>query len=121
MPYLFSWMTRLGLKNFKAVNQQPRRYLADTTGWIARANAVQQNSFEGLPLFLVAVMMAEYLVVMRWAIVVLGSAYIVFRLAYGICYLANWASLRSIFWLLATSCPVILLYLCMDAYRFAGM
>ena len=37
--------------------------LAKTTGLAARANAVQQNSFERLPLFIAALLMAEYMVV----------------------------------------------------------
>ena len=42
-------------------------------------------------------------------ITTLGIAYIVLRIIYGICYLANWATLRSIIWTLSMLCPVCLL------------
>ncbi len=55
----------------------------------ARANAVQQNSFESLPLFIAAVLMAEYMVIPQVVVMMFGIAYIVLRIIYGICYLAN--------------------------------
>ncbi|MEK5794894.1 MAPEG family protein, partial [Acinetobacter nosocomialis] len=73
---------------FKAKdNQNPREFLAKSTGIAARANAAQQNSFESLPLFISAILMAEYMVVPEKVIMTLGWAYIVCRVIYGICYL----------------------------------
>ena len=77
----------------------------------ARANAAQQNSFESLPLFIAAILMAEYMVVPQTVIMTFGIAYIVLRIIYGICYLANWATLRSIIWILSLLCPICLLLL----------
>lgn len=97
---------------FKAKdNQHPRDFLAKTTGLAARANAAQQNSFESLPLFIAAILMAEYMVISQTVIMTFGMAYIVLRILYGICYLANWATLRSIVWLLSLLCPILLLVL----------
>lgn len=90
-------------------NQNPRDFLANTKGIAARANAVQQNSFESLPLFLTAILMAEYMVVPEYFILRLGWAYIILRVIYGICYLSNWATLRSIVWFLSLLCPIFLL------------
>ncbi|WP_051127810.1 MAPEG family protein, partial [Acinetobacter junii] len=81
---------------------------AKTTGLAARANAVQQNSFESLPLFIAAILMAEYMVVPEKFIMTLGWAYIVCRVIYGICYLANLATLRSIIWFFSLLCPILL-------------
>ena len=92
-------------------NQNPRAFLDQTTGLAARANAAQQNSFEGLPLFIAAILIAEYMVIPQFIVMTFGTAYIVLRILYGICYLANWATLRSVIWLLSVLCPITLLLL----------
>ncbi|EEB5978416.1 hypothetical protein GKG53_22735, partial [Salmonella enterica] len=63
LPYAFTVIAKF-TGGFQPVdNQNPRDFLANTKGIAARANAVQQNSFESLPLFLTAILMAEYMVV----------------------------------------------------------
>ena len=111
LPYVFAMIAKK-TAGFKAKdNQHPRDFLAKTTGLAARANAAQQNSFESLPLFIAAILMAEYMVISQTVIMTCGMAYIVLRILYGICYLANWATLRSIVWLLSLLCPILLLVL----------
>ena len=111
LPYVFAMIAKK-TAGFKAKdNQHPRDFLAKTTGLAARANAAQQNSFESLPLFIAAIIMAEYMVISQTVIMTFGMAYIVLRILYGICYLANWATLRSIVWLLSLLCPILLLVL----------
>lgn len=111
LPYVFAMIAKK-TAGFKAKdNQHPRDFLAKTTGLAARANAAQQNSFESLPLFIAAILMAEYMVISQTVIMTFGMAYIVLRILYGICYLANWATLRSIVWLLSLLCPILLLVL----------
>ena len=111
LPYVFTIIAKKAA-GFKARdNQNPREFLGKITGLAARAHAVQQNSFESLPLFIAAILMAEYMVVQQTVIMTFGMAYIVFRMMYGICYLANWATLRSIVWLLSLLCPICLLIL----------
>ena len=112
LPYVFTMFAKkleaLRLKD----NQNPRDFfLEQSTGVAKRANAVQQNSFESLPLFVAAVLMAEYLVMPQSLIMTFGIGYLIFRVLYGICYLANWATLRSIMWLLSMLCPIALLLL----------
>ncbi len=116
LPYVFSTIARISSGYQAKQHGNLRDYLAQSTGLAARANAVQQNSFEGLPLFLTAVLVADYLVVPATYIIILGIAYLVLRVIYGICYLANWSNMRSIIWLLATLCPVALLVLCIKLY-----
>jgi uncharacterized MAPEG superfamily protein len=58
-----------------------------------------------------AILMAEYMVVSQHLIMMLGIAYIVLRIIYGICYLANISALRTIIWALSLACPIILLLL----------
>lgn len=108
LPYVFTLIAK-SKGGFQAKdNQNPREFLAKTTGLSARANAVQQNSFESLPLFIAAILMAEYMVVPERFILTLGWAYIIFRVIYGICYLANLATLRSIIWFFSLLCPILL-------------
>ena len=111
LPYVFTMIAKKA-GGFKAKdNQNPRDFLEQSTGVAKRANAVQQNSFESLPLFIAAILMAEYMVISQTVIMTFGMAYIVLRILYGICYLANWATLRSIVWLLSLLCPILLLVL----------
>ncbi|KHN68281.1 hypothetical protein AV645_15445 [Acinetobacter calcoaceticus] len=109
LPYAFTAIAKFTGGFQPADNQNPRAFFAKTTGLAARANAVQQNSFESLPLFLTAILMAEYMVVPEYFILRLGWAYIILRVIYGICYLSNWATLRSIVWFLSILCPIFLL------------
>jgi len=109
LPYVFTIIAKVAGGFTFADNQNPREFLAKTTGFAARANAVQQNSFESLPLFIAAILMAEYMVIPQHLIMMLGIAYIVLRIIYGICYLANISTLRSIIWFLSMACPVLLL------------
>lgn len=111
LPYIFTIIAKK-TAGFRAKdNQNPREFLAKSTGLASRAHAVQQNSFESLPLFIAAVLMAEYLVIPQSLVMTFGIAYLFFRVVYGICYLANWATLRSIVWLLSMLCPITLLVL----------
>ena len=111
LPYVFTILAKVTGGFKPRDNQNPRDFLAKTTGLAARANAVQQNSFESLPLFIAAVLMAEYMVVPQVIIMKLGIAYIVLRIIYGICYLLNLATLRSSIWFLSMACPIYLLIL----------
>ena len=111
LPYVFTLIAK-SKGGFQAKdNQNPRDFLEQSTGVAKRAHAVQQNSFESLPLFIAAVLMAEYLVMPQSLIMTFGIGYLIFRVLYGICYLANWATLRSIMWLLSMLCPIALLLL----------
>ena len=111
LPYAFAWIAKLSGGFSLKDNQHPREFLAHLTGLPARAHAVQLNSFESLPLFLASVLLAEYLVVPTAITFNLSVAYLVLRLLYGVAYLANWATLRSILWLLSMACPILLLLL----------
>ncbi|MEN8357391.1 MAPEG family protein [Acinetobacter towneri] len=109
LPYVFAVVAKMAGGFKREDNQNPREFLAKTIGLAARANAVQQNSFESLPLFIAAVLMAEYMVIPQVVVMMFGIAYIVLRIIYGICYLANWATLRSIVWMLSLLCPICIL------------
>lgn len=112
LPYVFTMVAKMTAGfSFKSNNQNPREFLAKTTGVAARANAVQQNSFESLPFFLVSVLTAEYLVLPEAIIIKLGVSYLVLRVLYGLAYLANLGALRTILWTFSMACPTLLLIL----------
>lgn len=112
LPYVFTIIAKVAAGFVFKDNENPRAFLAKTTGLAARADAVQQNSFESLPLFIASILIAEYLVMPNSTILILGSAYLIFRVLYGLCYLANLATLRSIIWFMSMACPVLLLVIC---------
>ena len=108
LPYVFTLIAKKSAGFRAKDNQNPRAFLEKSTGLASRANAAQQNSFESLPLFIASILMAEYMVVPEKFILTLGWAYIIFRVIYGICYLANLATLRSIIWFFSLLCPIFL-------------
>jgi len=82
-------------------NDQPRAWLARQTDWRARANAAQANSFEALPFFIGAVIIAHQLGAHQVRLDVLAFLYIVLRMMYIMMYVAGLATPRSIVWSLA--------------------
>jgi uncharacterized MAPEG superfamily protein len=91
-------------------NHDPRAWLAKQTGLRARANAAQANTFESLPFFYIAIAIALMFDAPLERVNALAIAYLVARLAYLICYLKNWANLRSLMWLAGFGCTVALFF-----------
>lgn len=91
-------------------NQHPRDWLARQTGWRARANAAQANSFEALPFFIGAVVIAHQLGAAQIRIDVLAFVFVVLRLLYVMMYVANMASARSLIWALALLTNIAILF-----------
>ncbi|EIK98588.1 hypothetical protein PMM47T1_01080 [Pseudomonas sp. M47T1] len=80
-------------------NHDPRTFLEKLEGFPRRAHAAQQNSFEAFPAFAAAVIIA-YIChnAQQVTMDVLAVMFITSRLLYIICYLADWAMLRSLVW-----------------------
>lgn len=116
LPYFYNLIIR-----YAAVDQSTsaREYVSNSSRHqrlAQRANAVRQDSFEGLPLFIAAILVADYLVLSDWVVFILGVGYLIFRMAYGICYLMGWSPLSRTLWILATACPVLMLLLSMQFF-----
>jgi uncharacterized MAPEG superfamily protein len=92
-------------------NGNPRAWLAEQAGWRARANAAQANSFEALPFFIGAVVMAQQLSAPQGRIDALALAFVGLRLAYVGSYVGGWASARSLLWVLALAVNIAILLL----------
>ena len=91
-------------------NHDPRAWLSRQQGYRARANAAQSNGFENLPFFIGAVVIAHQLQASQGWVDGLALAYIVLRMAYVACYLANLAALRSVVYTLAFIANVGILF-----------
>jgi uncharacterized MAPEG superfamily protein len=91
-------------------NELPRDWLARQTDWRARANAAQANSFEALPFFIGAVIIAHQLGAAQFRVDVLAFVYIVLRLLYIMMYVAGMATVRSIIWSLALAVNIGILF-----------
>lgn len=91
-------------------NSNPRVWLARQTDWRARANAAQANSFEALPFFIGAVIIAHQLGAHQGRLDVLAFVYVVLRMIYIMLYVAGQPTARSVVWTLALAVNVGILF-----------
>ena len=103
-PYIAAGIAKKGFDNYD--NSMPRAWLTQQTGFRARANAAQANLIESLPLFFAAVIIASINNAPQARIDLLALGFVAARIAYLICYIANWPTTRSIVWLLGLICVV---------------
>ena len=96
-------------------NRHPRDFLAGLEGARARAHAAQLNGFEAFPLFAAAVLMAHQAGVDSGRIDLLAIIWVLLRLAYGVFYIANQATLRSLVWAGASAIWIALMVMAMLA------
>ncbi|MGO4309263.1 MAPEG family protein [Pseudomonas sp. KB_15] len=99
LPYVCTWVAKISGGFRLKDNHDPRDFLDSLEGFGRRAHAAQLNSFEVTPAFAAAVIVAHLagnaeLVTIN----VLSVLFITSRLLYIICYLADWATLRSLVW-----------------------
>ena len=81
-------------------NNNPRAWLSAQKDWRARANAAQANTFEALPFFFAAVVIAHQLQAGQTLLDILALLFVVLRVAYVVMYVADWANARSAIWVL---------------------
>jgi uncharacterized MAPEG superfamily protein len=80
-------------------NYDPRALLDNLSGIGRRANNAQLNSFEVTPAFAAAVIIAHLAGGAEQALLdQLAIAFVISRLLYLLCYLADWAAARSLVW-----------------------
>ena len=82
-------------------NADPRGWLARQQGWRARANAAQANSFEALPFFIGAVIIAHLLGAPQTTLDILAVLFVTLRIIYVAMYVAGLPMVRSAIWGLA--------------------
>ena len=108
LPIVAAGIAKKGFDNYD--NAQPREWLAKQTGFRARANAAQANLFESLPFFFAAVIIASISNAPQHRIDLLAVGFVLARIAYLICYVANWPTTRSVVWAIGLACVVALFF-----------
>jgi len=100
LPYLCTGVAKFsGGKFGPRQNHDPRAFLDTLEGVAKRAHSAQLNSFEVTPAFAAAVIIAHLAGTAELVTInVLAVLFITSRLLYIICYLADWAMLRSLVW-----------------------
>lgn len=91
-------------------NNDPRGWLAPQTDWHARANAAQANSFEALPLFIGAVIIAHQLGAPQTRLDTLAVVFVTLRMVYIAMYVAGLPTIRSAIWTLALLVNIVILF-----------
>lgn len=92
-------------------NDNPRVWLARQKDWRARANAAQANSFEALPFFMAAVIVAHQLGAHQGRLDLLAFLFVVLRVLYAMMYVAGLSNLRSVVWAAAFGVNVAILFI----------
>jgi uncharacterized MAPEG superfamily protein len=82
-------------------NDDLRAWLARQQGWQARANAAQANSFEALPFFIGAVIIAHQLGAAQTRLDILAVLFVTLRVIYIAMYVGGMATARSAVWVIA--------------------
>lgn len=100
LPYVSTIWAKASAGNFTPKdNKDPRAFLATVQGVSKRANNAQQNGFEITPAFAAAVIIAHLAGGAEQALLdQLAMAFVASRVLYTLCYIADWATLRSLVW-----------------------
>lgn len=103
LPYVCAWVAKSGMFGKSTGeggfdNRNPRQWLARQSDWRARANAAQANSFEGLPFFIGAVLIAHQLGAAQSLLDILAFLYVLLRIVYIMMYVGGMPSARSAVW-----------------------
>ena len=109
LPYAFTGFAKFqggfGLRE----NHNPRDFLNTLDGARKRAHWAQQNSFEVTPAFAAAVIIAQLAqTAPQNTIDGIAVAFVLSRALYGVCYIADWASARSLVWFFGMGCIIAL-------------
>ena len=96
MPYVASSIAKAGGERYS--NRNPRAWLDRQQGFRARANAAQSNGFEAFPFFAAAVIVDHLTHAPQDRIDALAVLFVLARVAYIACYLADWHWARSVVW-----------------------
>ena len=115
LPLACAWLAKSGgfgrpRKQGGFDNHDPRAWLARQTDWQARANAAQANSFEALPFFVGAVVIAHQLGAPQTRVDIMAVLFVTLRIIYIAMYVAGFPTVRSAIWTLALLANVGILF-----------
>lgn len=116
LPMVCAWIAKSGRMRARPDaggfdNHDPRAWLAQQTHWRARANAAQANSFEALPFFIAAVVIALLLGAGQPLLDLLAGVYLLLRIGYVALYIADRPTARSMTWAAAFLVNVAILFI----------
>jgi uncharacterized MAPEG superfamily protein len=92
-------------------NFTPRELLEKCTGKARRAKWAQENSWEAFAPFAAAVIIAAQCGVLQSTLDSIAMVFVAMRILFGIFYIADQASLRSLVWFAGMGCNFTLYYL----------
>lgn len=103
LPIVCAWLAKSGSfgksrRDGGFDNHNPRAWMAQQTDWQARANAAQANSFEALPFFIGAVIIAHLLGAGQTLLDILAFLYVMLRIFYIMMYVSDMPTARSALW-----------------------
>ena len=104
LPFVAAGVAKAGRRDYD--NADPRGWEAKLTGRRARAVAAMNNTFEALPFFAAAVIVAHQLGAPQGRLDALAAAWLVLRLAYLWLYVSDRATPRSLVWIAAVAVNV---------------
>ena len=96
MPVVCAGIAKSGFKGYD--NSDPRAWLAQQSGFRARANAAQANCFEAFPFFAVGVILALLTGVAPQLVDTLSLFFLAMRVAYVFFYITDKAKWRTMVW-----------------------
>lgn len=108
LPIVAAGIAKFGFKDFD--NRNPRQWLAQQTGFRARANAAQANTFESLPYFFIAIAIAAIAQAPQDRIDLLAVIYVLARIAFIVCYIVDWPTTRTIVWTIALASIIAIFF-----------
>lgn len=107
LPYAWTGVAKFTSGFRPRDNHNPRDYLDQLpAGPARRAHWAQLNTFESIPGFMAAVIIAHLAQAPQQAVDALALTYIALRLAYGVLYITDRARLRSLAWAAGVACIV---------------
>ena len=116
LPFACAGIAKYGMFTIKRKdggydNNNPRAWLASQVDWRARANAAQANTFEALPFFFAAVIIAHLLQAPQARLDILAFTFVLLRVAYVVVYIADMARTRTVVWALALLINIGILFI----------
>jgi uncharacterized MAPEG superfamily protein len=108
LPYIWTGVAKFTTGFRPRDNHNPREYLEKLQGPGKRAHWAQLNTFESIPGFMAAVIIAHQLGAAQAVIDAIAVTYIGLRLLYGVLYITDKAQLRSLVWAGGVACIVAL-------------
>jgi uncharacterized MAPEG superfamily protein len=115
LPLFCAWIAKVGqigkpLREGGYDNATPRAWWARQIDWRARANGAQANSFEALPFFFAAVIIAHQMGAYQVQLDILAFLFVVLRMLYIMMYIAGFPSMRTVLWIVGFAINVGILF-----------